>query len=184
MNPVIQSQWRCMRDKLAMVALSSEQDKAKWSLTKSGAFSVKSLYNKLSAVGVDRSFKQLWKAKIPLKIKIWLWLIWHNAIAAKDNMKKEIGLVVSFASFVLMMKVLLIYFLLVPWPLTCGVQSVQFLECSLGLLALPSTSGGLLKFFLLVLTFILLELQHYAGLFGKPEIMLALRENLFPLLLV
>jgi hypothetical protein len=57
MNPVIQSQWRCMRDKLAMVALNSEHDKAKWSLTKSGTFSVKSLYNKLSAVGVDRSFK-------------------------------------------------------------------------------------------------------------------------------
>jgi hypothetical protein len=89
MDPLIQSQWRCMRDKLAMVALNSEHDKAKWSLTKSGTFSVKSLYNKLSAVGVDRSFKQLWKAKIPLKIKIWLWLIWHNAIATKDNTKKR-----------------------------------------------------------------------------------------------
>jgi hypothetical protein len=31
----------------------------------------------------------LWKAKIPLKIKIWLWLIWHNAIATKDNMLRR-----------------------------------------------------------------------------------------------
>jgi hypothetical protein len=38
---------------------------------------------------VDRSFEQLSKAKFPLKIKIWLWLIWHNAIATKDNMKKR-----------------------------------------------------------------------------------------------
>jgi hypothetical protein len=89
MSPEIQSQWRCMRDKLAMIALNRDQDKPRWKLTKSGIFSVKSLYNKLSAVGVDRSFKQLWKAKIPLKIKIWLWLIWHNAIATKDNMKKR-----------------------------------------------------------------------------------------------
>jgi hypothetical protein len=89
MNPVIQSQWRYMRDNLAMISLNREHDKPRWKLTKSGIFSVKSLYNKLSAVGVDRSFKQLWKAKIPLKIKIWLWLIWHNAIATKDNMKKR-----------------------------------------------------------------------------------------------
>jgi hypothetical protein len=30
----------------------------------------------------------LWKNKIPLKIKVWLWLIWHNAIATKDNLLK------------------------------------------------------------------------------------------------
>jgi hypothetical protein len=77
-----------MRDNLAMVDLNSEHDKPRWKLTKSGIFSFKSLYNKLSVVGVDRSFKQLWKAQIPLKIKIWLWLIWHNAIATKDIMKK------------------------------------------------------------------------------------------------
>jgi hypothetical protein len=31
----------------------------------------------------------LWKSKIPLKIKIWLWLIWHNTIATKDNLLKR-----------------------------------------------------------------------------------------------
>jgi hypothetical protein len=36
-----------MRDDLAMVALNSERDKPRWKLTKSGVFSVKSLYNKL-----------------------------------------------------------------------------------------------------------------------------------------
>jgi hypothetical protein len=71
-----------------MVALNNNKYKPRWKLTKSGVFYVKSLYNKLYAVGVDRSFKQLWKARITLKIKIWLWLIWHNAIATKDNMKK------------------------------------------------------------------------------------------------
>lgn len=64
-------------------------DKPKWKYIKSGGFSVKSLYNKISDVGPDRSFRQLWKAKLPLKIKIWLWLIWHNAIATKDNMKRR-----------------------------------------------------------------------------------------------
>jgi hypothetical protein len=31
----------------------------------------------------------LWKSKIPLKINVWLWLIWHNAIATKDNLLKR-----------------------------------------------------------------------------------------------
>jgi hypothetical protein len=38
---------------------------------------------------MDRTFKHLWKSKIPLKIKIWLWMIWHNAIATKDNLLKR-----------------------------------------------------------------------------------------------
>jgi hypothetical protein len=124
MNLEIQLQWRCMRDDLAMIALNYEKDKPKWKLTKSGVFSVKSLYNKLSAVGVDRSFKQLWKARISLKIKIWLWIIWHNAIATKDNMKKGNGWEVLCANFVLMMRALIICFLPIPWQLTCGVPSV------------------------------------------------------------
>jgi hypothetical protein len=44
------------------------------------------MYKNICSNGVDRSFRNLWKAKIPLKIKVWLWLIWHNAIASKDNM--------------------------------------------------------------------------------------------------
>jgi hypothetical protein len=28
------------------------------------------------------------RAKSPLKIKVWLWLIWYNAVATKDNMMK------------------------------------------------------------------------------------------------
>jgi len=40
-------------------------------------------------VGQNRSFKHLCKAKNPPKIKIWLWLIWHNFIATKDNMLKR-----------------------------------------------------------------------------------------------
>jgi hypothetical protein len=167
-----------------MVALNSEQDKSKWSLTKSGIFSVKSLYNKLSAVGVDRSFKQLWKAKIPLKIKIWLWLIWHNAIATKDNMKKRKWVGSFICQFCPNDESITHLFFTCPMAAYMWSTISTFLGFSLDLPALPSTSGGLLKSFLLVPIFILLELQHYAGLSGKLEIMLALRANLFPLLLV
>jgi hypothetical protein len=78
-----------LRNLLLTIALNKSPDKPVWKYTKSRNFTVKSLYTKLSAVGVDRSFKQLSKAKYPLKKKIWLWLIWHNAIATKDNMKNR-----------------------------------------------------------------------------------------------
>ncbi|XP_071680257.1 uncharacterized protein [Lolium perenne] len=69
--------------------LSHEKDKSCWKWTKSGKFTVKSMYNHLCRNSMDRSFKHLWKSRIPLKIKIWLWLIWHNAIATKDNLLKR-----------------------------------------------------------------------------------------------
>jgi hypothetical protein len=35
------------------------------------------------------SFKRVWKAKIPLKINIFLWLVSHNSILTKDNLSKR-----------------------------------------------------------------------------------------------
>jgi hypothetical protein len=85
----LQEQMRELRNILCTVALSEEMDKPIWQCEKNGKFSVKSVYKNICSNGVDRSFKHLWKAKIPLKIKIWLWLIWHNAIATKDNMLRR-----------------------------------------------------------------------------------------------
>jgi hypothetical protein len=70
MNLEIRSQWRQIRDSLATITLNEESYKPKWKYTKNGIFSVKSLYEKLSAVGVDRSFKHLRKSKLPLQTKI------------------------------------------------------------------------------------------------------------------
>ena len=33
--------------------------------------------------------KKIWKANIPLKIKIWMWLIDNDAILTKDNVIKR-----------------------------------------------------------------------------------------------
>jgi hypothetical protein len=68
------------------VVLVPEDGIPVWDWNKNGLFSVKSVYKDISSAGIDRSFKHLWKAKIPLKIKVWLWLIWHNAIGTKDVM--------------------------------------------------------------------------------------------------
>lgn len=76
-----------LRNMLQGVTLTlDEEDSPKWSQNKSGKFTLKSIYNHISNIGPDRSFKHLWKAKIPMKIKIQVWFIWHNAIATKYNM--------------------------------------------------------------------------------------------------
>jgi len=54
---------------------------SKWS--QKGGFSVKSTYDSSDDNG--DSFSRIWKAKLPYKIKIFLWLIEQGAILTKDN---------------------------------------------------------------------------------------------------
>jgi hypothetical protein len=74
---------------MAQTHLSTDNDLPRWKWSKKGNFTVKSIYKKICGGGRDRSFRHLWKSRIPLKIKVWLWLIWHNAIATKDNLLKR-----------------------------------------------------------------------------------------------
>jgi hypothetical protein len=57
-------------DGLTTVTLNDCMDKTQMEIIKNGKFPLKSLYEILTVVGLDR-----------IKIEIWLWLIWHNAIA-------------------------------------------------------------------------------------------------------
>lgn len=84
-----QLEMNMLHNKLISVALNSDNDTpiCKWS--KSGKCTVKSMCNMLSSNGPDWSFRHLLKARISLKFRIWLWSIWHNAIATKDNMVKR-----------------------------------------------------------------------------------------------
>jgi hypothetical protein len=89
MTPDISVQIHELTQIMAQTVLTDEHDKPVWKWTKGGKFSVKSVYNHLCGNGLDKSFKHLWKSKIPLKIKIWLWVIWHNAISIKDNLLRR-----------------------------------------------------------------------------------------------
>jgi len=69
--------------------LSSERDYPKWLGERDGKFSVKSQYASLWAADTEDKNKNLWKAKIPLKIKVFMWLVKSNAILTKDNLSKK-----------------------------------------------------------------------------------------------
>ena len=52
-------------------------------------FSIKSMYDHLTRDESFEPLKFIWKAKIPQKIKIFMWLIHNNAILTRDNLIKR-----------------------------------------------------------------------------------------------
>jgi hypothetical protein len=69
--------------------LKDEPDKVRWLLTRSGDFSVKSLYLYLSARRINFPCKVLWKLRIQLRIKVFCWLVIKNRVLTRDNLKKR-----------------------------------------------------------------------------------------------
>jgi len=89
LNEELQIHYRKMNDLLNSFAVNSENDKPRWKRGNNGIFSVKSVYDHLCSNETGANYNLIWKAKIPLKIKVWLWLIEHNAILTKDNLAKR-----------------------------------------------------------------------------------------------
>ena len=81
--------WNELLDMSSQVTLSEEAHKVKWLLTKSGSFSVKSLYHYLIARVVAFPFKLLWRLRIPLKVKAFIWLVIKGRILTKDNLSRR-----------------------------------------------------------------------------------------------
>jgi hypothetical protein len=54
---------------------------------------IKSLYTTLISNGVAHMNKQLWKLKVPLKIKTFMWYMSREVVLTKDNLARQIGMV-------------------------------------------------------------------------------------------
>ena len=68
---------------------NEQADRVTWKWEKSGNFSVKSMYKHLFTTNEGDENKQLWKAKVPLKVKIFMWLTLQDSILTKDNLLKR-----------------------------------------------------------------------------------------------
>jgi hypothetical protein len=81
--------WIHLVAQVSDVVLVDGKDCFKWLLTKNGFFTVQSMY--LDAIDTHPPFqhKKIWKWKLPLKIKNFLWFLQKGVILTKDNMAKK-----------------------------------------------------------------------------------------------
>ena len=78
------------------------------------------LFKTLAAIVVVICNFVIWKAIIPLKIKVFLWQLYQDAIQTRDNMRKRNWPRNSRCSFVIILKPLGIYSSLMLRPKCCG----------------------------------------------------------------
>ncbi|CAN6182020.1 unnamed protein product [Urochloa humidicola] len=72
------------------VQLSHHQrDRFIWGLHQNGKFSVHSMYRALVATQVLSPNTVIWKLKIPLKIKVFMWYLIKGVILTKDNLARK-----------------------------------------------------------------------------------------------
>jgi hypothetical protein len=83
------SQWLYLVARVSNVVLVDDKDYFKWLLTKSGFFTVRSMY--LDGIDTHTLFqhRKVWKWKVPLKIKIFLWFLQMGVVLTKDNLAKK-----------------------------------------------------------------------------------------------
>jgi hypothetical protein len=81
-------QWNLIKSTTFSRPNSSVSDVFTWCMCANDAFSTKSIYQHLERNVACSHNKWIWKAQIPLKLKIFLWLLFKNAILTRDNLKK------------------------------------------------------------------------------------------------
>ena len=82
--------WEQLLDKLRGVRLQGSKDYPIWILEKSGSYSTRSMYRFLSHRGViNKRMERLWKSKLPLKLKIFMWLAIQGRIQTGVALKQK-----------------------------------------------------------------------------------------------
>jgi hypothetical protein len=81
--------WLHLVGRLIDVQLSDQEDVFRWKLTASGKFSVKSMY--LDYMNGHYVFlrKYIWKIKVPLKIRIFMWFLYPKVLLTRDKLAKR-----------------------------------------------------------------------------------------------
>ena len=82
-------QWLHLINRIIYVNLSQEQDVFVWKLTTTGRFTVKSMYLDLLNSHTRFPWKYIWRMKVPLKIKIFMWFLQRKVLLTKDNLAKR-----------------------------------------------------------------------------------------------
>jgi hypothetical protein len=71
------------------IQLNDNKDTFKWNLKANRIFTVHSMYLAVINNGVVERNKMIWKFKMPLKIKIFMWYMYKRVTLTKDNLAKR-----------------------------------------------------------------------------------------------
>ena len=94
-----------------------------WKFEKSGLYTTKSMYRLLPFEGVvSKRLQKLRKNKMPMKLKVFLWLALQNRLQTGEALKRT-GNVIVDARCVEWSRMWIISFLAVLFPLVCGAAS-------------------------------------------------------------
>jgi hypothetical protein len=83
--------WYGLVEKVLATRLTDAKDVFIWNLHKSGIFSTRSMYMALISNGVIPRKCPIWKIKVLLKIKIFLWYIKNGVTLLRIILQSEIG---------------------------------------------------------------------------------------------
>jgi hypothetical protein len=81
--------WFRLVSLVVAVQVNSVRDVGEWDLHQNKKFYVNSMYLALMSNGIIRQSNPLWKLKIPLKIKVFLWYLGRGVILTKDNLARR-----------------------------------------------------------------------------------------------
>jgi hypothetical protein len=81
--------WNSLVLILVNMHLNDNEDVFKWPLTTSGQFTVRSMYNTILNENIMSNNRFLWRIKLPLNVKIFLWFLFKGVILTKDNLIKR-----------------------------------------------------------------------------------------------
>jgi hypothetical protein len=83
--------WERLVQDLQQVHLSADSNQVLWALEPHGKFTVSSLYRKINQGPSLQHEKLLWKSKLPLKIKIFLWQMAMGKMPANEQIHRRHG---------------------------------------------------------------------------------------------
>ena len=82
--------WHELVSKVLNVVLSDANDSFKWTLTKDSNFTVKSMYKDLMQINSLPCKSIVWKLKVPLKKKVFLWYLQKGYSNKGQLVKKKL----------------------------------------------------------------------------------------------
>lgn len=91
LSGILLQEWVQLQNALNSISLHpSVPDTISWRWSSHFRFNVHSFYQWLDYGGIPNTFNQtIWKANIPFKIKIFLWLVKQNKVLTRDNLSRR-----------------------------------------------------------------------------------------------